>query len=108
MSNTGQVNDDEFQSVVLNSEVPILVDFWAEWCAPCKAIAPILEEVLEHYSGRLSIVKLNVDENQTIPAQYGVKGIPTLMLFKDGQLEATSVGALNKSQLMAFIDTHLD
>jgi thioredoxin 1 len=108
MSKLTQVNDDDFQAVVLNSETPVLVDFWAEWCAPCKAIAPILEEVIDSYSDRLKIVKINVDENQTIPAQYGVKGIPTLMIFKNGQLEATSVGALNKSQLMAFIDTHLN
>ncbi|MFM2397757.1 MAG: hypothetical protein RLZZ144_1007 [Pseudomonadota bacterium] len=101
------VTDDNFQTEVLQSAVPVLVDYWAEWCGPCRMIAPILEEVSKEYAGRLSVAKLNVDENQQTPQKYGVRGIPTLMLFKNGNIEATKVGALSKSQLTAFIDSHI-
>jgi thioredoxin 1 len=101
------VTDDNFQTEVLQSAVPVLVDYWAEWCGPCRMIAPILEEVAKEYAGRLSVAKLNVDENQQTPQKYGVRGIPTLMLFKNGNIEATKVGALSKSQLTAFIDSHI-
>jgi len=87
--------------------VPVLVDYWAEWCGPCKMIAPILDEVSREYSGRVQVAKMNVDENSEIPAQFGIRGIPTLMLFKGGEVAATKVGALNKSQLTAFLDGHL-
>ena len=101
------VTDDNFASEVLQSTQPVLVDYWAEWCGPCKMIAPILDEVAKDYAGRLKVAKLNIDDNQTTPANYGVRGIPTLMLFKNGNIEATKVGALSKSQLVAFIDSHL-
>ena len=101
------VTDDSFDAEVLQSEQPVLVDYWAEWCGPCKMIAPILDEIATEYAGRLKIAKLNIDDNQTTPASYGVRGIPTLMLFKNGAIEATKVGALSKSQLSAFIDSHL-
>ena len=90
-----------------NAELPLLVDFWAEWCGPCKMIAPILDEVSKDYDGRLQIAKMNVDENREVPAKFGIRGIPTLMLFKGGELAATKVGALSKAQLTAFIDPHL-
>ncbi|MBS1229871.1 MAG: trxA [Proteobacteria bacterium] len=101
------VTDDNFATEVLQSAQPVLVDYWAEWCGPCKMIAPILDEVAKDYAGRLKVAKLNIDDNQTTPANYGVRGIPTLMLFKNGNIEATKVGALSKSQLVAFIDSHL-
>ncbi|MGD8379121.1 MAG: thioredoxin TrxA [Gammaproteobacteria bacterium] len=99
--------DDKFEDDVLKSDVPVLVDYWAEWCGPCKMIAPILDNVAEEYEGKLRIVKLNIDENPSTPPKYGIRGIPTLMLFKNGQVEATKVGALSKSQLAAFIDTNI-
>ena len=99
--------DATFDADVLKSPTPVLVDYWAEWCGPCKAIAPILDDVATSYSGKLKIAKMNVDENREIPAKFGIRGIPTLMLFKDGQLAATKVGALSKSQLTAFIDQQL-
>jgi len=98
------VSDASFDSDVLQSGQPVLVDYWAAWCGPCKMIAPILEEVATEYAGRLTVAKLNVDENQDTAAKYGVRGIPTLMLFKDGKAAATKVGALSKSQLTAFLD----
>jgi thioredoxin 1 len=101
------VTDDSFEPEVLKSEVPVLVDYWAEWCGPCKSIAPILDQVAKEYDGRLKIAKLNVDENQQVPAKFGIRGIPTLMLFKNGNLEATRVGALSKSQLTAFLDSNI-
>jgi thioredoxin 1 len=101
------VTDATFEVDVLQSARPILVDYWAEWCGPCKMIAPILDEVSLAYEGRLQIAKMNVDENRDIPAKFGIRGIPTLMLFKDGKLAATKVGALSKSQLVAFIDEQM-
>lgn len=101
------VSDGSFEDDVLKSEQPVLVDYWAEWCGPCKMIGPILEEVSAEYAGRLKVAKLNIDENPGTPPQYGIRGIPTLMLFKDGAVEATKVGALSKSQLTAFIDSNL-
>ena len=101
------VTDDNFATEVLQSAQPVLVDYWAEWCGPCKMIAPILDEVAKVEAGKLKVAKLNIDDNQTTPANYGVRGIPTLMLFKNGNIEATKVGALSKSQLVSFIDSNL-
>ncbi len=101
------VNDSEFNETVLKASGPVLVDYWAEWCGPCKMIAPILDEIAKDYAEKLTVVKLNIDENQMTPQRYGVRGIPTLMLFKDGEVEATKVGALSKSQLAAFIDSNI-
>ncbi|MCH7893044.1 MAG: thioredoxin TrxA [Proteobacteria bacterium] len=100
-------SDDSFEADVIKSEVPVLLDFWAEWCAPCKMIAPILTEIAEEYKGRLKIAKLNIDENPSIPPKFGIRGIPTLILFKNGTVEGQKVGALSKSQLTAFLDTNL-
>ena len=101
------VTDDTFEPEVLKSGTPVLLDYWAEWCGPCKQIAPVLDEVAKEYEGRLKIAKINVDENQQVPAKFGVRGIPTLMLFKNGIVEATKVGALTKSQLTAFLDSNI-
>ena len=101
------VTDDSFDQDVLQSDVPVLVDYWAEWCGPCKMIAPILEEVVSEYAGKLKVAKLNIDENPNTPPKFGIRGIPTLILFKNGDVEATKVGALSKSQLTAFIDSNL-
>ena len=101
------LSDAAFEKDVLESAKPVLVDYWAEWCGPCKMIAPILEDMAEEYDGRVTIAKLNIDENPSTPRKYGIRGIPTLMLFKNGALEATKVGALSKSQLAAFLDTNI-
>ena len=99
------LTDETFNEKVLDSNIPVLVDYWAEWCGPCKMIAPILESLVEEYVGKLVIAKHNIDDNPQTPAKYGVRGIPTLMIFKNGNIEATKVGALSKSQLAAFIDS---
>jgi thioredoxin 1 len=101
------VTDTTFNSEVLESSLPVLVDYWAEWCGPCKMIGPIIDESAESYADRLSVAKINVDDNQSVPSRYHVRGIPTLMLFKNGEVVATKVGALSKSQLSAFIDANL-
>ncbi|MFZ4478666.1 MAG: thioredoxin TrxA [Rhodoferax sp.] len=101
------VSDASFETDVIQSPVPVLVDYWAEWCGPCKMIAPILDELSTSYEGKLQVTKMNVDENRDIPARFGIRGIPTLMLFKDGQLAATKVGAMSKAQMTAFIDQQL-
>ena len=101
------VSDASFEADVLQSAQPVLIDYWAEWCGPCKMIAPILDEVATTYSGKLQVAKMNVDENRDVPGKFGIRGIPTLMLFKGGQLAATKVGALSKTQLIAFIDQQL-
>ena len=101
------LSDASFEADVLQAATPVLVDYWAEWCGPCKMIAPILDEVASAYEGKLQVAKMNVDENRDVPAKFGIRGIPTLMLFKDGQIAATKFGALSKAQLMAFIDEQL-
>jgi len=101
------ITDASFDADVLQAAQPVLVDYWAEWCGPCKMIAPILDEVAKDYNGRLAIAKMNVDQNREVPAKFGIRGIPTLMIFKNGQLAATKVGALSKAQLTAFIDGQL-
>ncbi len=101
------VTDDTFENEVLNASDPVLVDYWAEWCGPCKMIAPILDEIATEYNGKIKIAKLNIDDNPQTPPKYGIRGIPTLMLFKGGNVEATKVGALSKSQLTAFIDSNI-
>jgi len=101
------VTDDSFEQEVLQSSTPVLVDYWANWCAPCKMIAPVLDEIADEYHGKLRVAKLNIDENSETPPRYGIRGIPTLILFKEGEVEATKVGAVSKSQLTAFIDSNL-
>ncbi len=101
------VTDDNFEPEVLQADKPVLVDYWAEWCGPCKMIAPLLDDIAKDYAGKLKVAKLNIDENQATPPKYGIRGIPTLMLFKNGTLAATKVGALSKSQLTAFIDSNI-
>jgi thioredoxin 1 len=101
------ITDDTFESEVLQSPQPVLVDYWAEWCGPCKMIAPILDDIAKEYAGKLKVAKVNIDDNQATPAKFGIRGIPTLMIFKNGNVEATKVGALSKSQLAAFIDSNL-
>ena len=101
------VTDDTFEPEVLQADKPVLVDYWAEWCGPCKMIAPLLDDIAKDYAGKLKVAKLNIDENQATPPKYGIRGIPTLMLFKNGTLAATKVGALSKSQLLAFIDSNI-
>lgn len=101
------IGDDSFRAEVLQADGPVLVDYWAEWCGPCKMIAPILDEIAGEYGGRLKVCKLDIDANPSTPPQYGIRGIPTLMLFKDGEVQATKVGALSKSQLAAFLDSNL-
>lgn len=105
--NIVHVSDDSFDEQVLKSQEPVLVDFWAEWCGPCKMIAPVLEEISSEYAGKIKIAKLDIDHNPATPPKYGIRGIPTLMLFKDGNVEATKVGAVSKSQLTAFIDSNI-
>ena len=101
------LTDASFENEVLQSDSPVLVDYWAEWCGPCKMIAPILEEIAKEYDGKIKVGKLNIDENSDTPPKYGIRGIPTLMLFKNGNVEATKVGALSKSQLTAFLDSNI-
>jgi thioredoxin 1 len=101
------VTDASFADEVLKSPIPVLVDYWAEWCGPCKMIAPVLDDIAEQYIGKLKVVKLNIDQNVDTPPKYGIRGIPTLMLFKDGKMEATKVGAVSKTQLTVFIDSNL-
>lgn len=101
------VSDDSFEQDVLSSDQPVIMDFWAEWCGPCKALTPILEDVAKTHSGKVKFTKMNVDDNQDTPAKYGIRGIPTLIIFKDGEVVATRVGGASKSQLEAFIDSHI-
>ncbi|PID66094.1 MAG: thioredoxin [Gammaproteobacteria bacterium] len=107
MSNIVYVNDAGFTQLVQSSELPVLVDFWAEWCGPCRAIAPVLEELSEEFAGKAIIAKMNVDENQQTPAQYGIRSIPTLMLFKNGEVTETLVGALPKAQFVQLLNQHI-
>lgn len=106
-ANIINITDETFEAEVLKAEGPVLVDYWAEWCGPCKMIAPVLEEIAEEYNGRLKVCKLNIDENEQTPPKFNIRGIPTLMLFKNGNVDATKVGALSKSQLAAFIDSNI-
>lgn len=101
------ITDQTFEEEVLKSPTPVLIDYWAEWCGPCKVIAPLLEDIAQSYAGRLKVGKLNIDQNPNTPPRYGIRGIPTLMLFKDGLVEATKVGALSKTQLIAFLEANL-
>ncbi|ATC80752.1 MULTISPECIES: thioredoxin TrxA [Pseudoalteromonas] len=102
-----QITDDSFEADVLQSDKPVLVDFWAEWCGPCKMIAPILNEVADEYESRVTVAKLNIDQNAGTPPKFGIRGIPTLLLFKDGQVAATKVGALSKTQLIEFLENNI-
>ena len=106
-ANVFATSDENFETDVLEATTPVLVDFWAEWCGPCKMIAPVLEEIAKDYQGQVKVVKVDVDKNQEMPAKYGVRGIPTLILFKEGDVAATKVGALSKSQLTAFLDENI-
>lgn len=101
------VSDESFEQEVLQSEKPVLIDYWAEWCGPCKMIAPVLDEVASEYSDKIRVAKLNIDDNPATPPKYGIRGIPTLMLFKNGEVEATKVGAVSKAQLTAFLDENI-
>ena len=101
------ITDDTFEAEVLTSDAPVLVDFWAEWCGPCKALAPILDQIANDFDGRVVIAKLNIDDNESSPVQYGVRGIPTILLFKGGEVKATKMGALTKVELSAFLDAHI-
>ena len=105
--NIQNITEEDFEAEVLQSQQPVLVDYWAEWCGPCKVIAPLLEDVAKEYADRLKIAKVDIDKNQTVPARYGIRGVPTLMIFKNGDVIATKVGALSKPQLTAFIDSNL-
>ena len=107
MSEVLHINDADFESVVVNSDIPVLLDFWAPWCGPCKMIAPVLDELAPEFAGKVKIVKMNVDDNQATPSQFGVRSIPTLLLIKNGQVVATQVGALPKTQLANFINQHI-
>ena len=107
MADIAHVTDTSFESDVLGSDLPVLVDYWPEWCGPCKVIAPVLEEIAAEYDGRMKVCKLDIDANGETPPKYGIRGIPTLMLFKNGNVEATKVGALSKSQLTAFLDSNI-
>ena len=107
MSSLQAISDDSFESEVIASSIPVIVDFWAGWCGPCKALAPIVEAVAEQYVNKVKFVKLDIDQNPATPPKFGVRGIPTLILFKDGQVKATQVGLLNKTELAQFIDQHL-
>lgn len=105
--NIVKVSDDSFDTDVLSASGPVLVDYWAEWCGPCKQIAPVLDEIADEYQGRLTVAKLNIDDNPNTPPRYGIRGIPTLMLFKDGEVAGTKVGSVSKSQLAEFVDQHI-
>ena len=107
MSEVLHINDADFESIVVNSDIPVLLDFWAPWCGPCKMSAPVLDELAPEFAGKVKIVKMNVDDNQTTPAQFGVRSIPTLLLIKNGQVVATQVGALPKTQFASFINQHI-
>ena len=107
MSEIQHVSDDSFEDEVLSSKTPVLVDYWAEWCGPCKVIAPVLEEIAKEYDGKMKVCKLDIDANEATPPKYGIRGIPTLMIFKDGNVEATKVGALSKAQLTEFLDSNI-